>query len=237
MRAIKITFLICLVAATFSVNAQQPDKTPCPTIKIDGPSTEGHGIGAPLVFSAAINEVFPATDSSESDTKQSFSWSVSAGKILSGQGESAIVVGTEGLIFHCLTVTVELKGLEKDCAPKATWRATIGTCCIHFRQKFDEYVDMPFKDEKARLDNIALRLKAESGALVRIVGHNGRNRPKGTAARRIQRAKNYLIKKQGIDPNRIVIGPKNPEYEPPLETFTMQYWIEPIKGLVTQPCT
>lgn len=229
MRRVSAAFLICLVIAAFRlVNAQQPGKPPCPTLKLDGPSTEGHGIGVPLVFSVAINGSDPAA-------RHTFNWSVSAGKIGSGQGTPSIVVETDGLIFYCLTVTVEIEGLGQECAPKAAWKSLIGTCCIHFRRKFDEYTDMPFKDEKLRLDNVAMYLNEESEVRVRIFGDDGDNMPKGTAAKRVRRARDYLIKK-GIAPDRIVTGPKYPEFELPFERFALEFWIEPIKELVTQPC-
>lgn len=71
-------------------------------------------------------------------------------------------------------------------------------------RKFDEYGDIPFKDEKARLDNFAIELKSDPNAVGYLIVYGGRLSVRGIAKTRALRAKNYLVKKGGLTSNRIV---------------------------------
>ncbi|HKR60900.1 MAG TPA: hypothetical protein VJS64_14355 [Pyrinomonadaceae bacterium] len=61
-------------------------------------------------------------------------------------------------------------------------------------RKFDEYGDIPFDDEKPRLDNIAIELQQETGAVLYVIGYAGRQARVGEARVRAERAKSYLDK-------------------------------------------
>lgn len=72
-------------------------------------------------------------------------------------------------------------------------------------RKFDEYSNIPFSDEKARLDNLAIYLRRDKPNWKgHIIVYAGRRARAGEAQARVQRAKNYLVKVHRIDPNRIV---------------------------------
>jgi len=87
-----------------------------------------------------------------------YNWSVSAGTISSGQGTSSITVNTDTLGGQSVTATVELSGLDPSCSRTAS-------CTTSVRApnppavKFDEYGNIKFNDEKARLDNYAIQLQ------------------------------------------------------------------------------
>ena len=72
-------------------------------------------------------------------------------------------------------------------------------------RKFDEYSNLPFSDEKARLDNFAIHLQQNEpqfkGYIIVYVGPRARS---GTAQARAKRAKDYLVKVRGIEAARIV---------------------------------
>jgi hypothetical protein len=72
-------------------------------------------------------------------------------------------------------------------------------------RKFDKYSDIPFSDEKARLDNFANHLQQNEpefkGYIIVYAGPRARA---GTAQARAKRAKDYLLKVRGIEPARIV---------------------------------
>jgi hypothetical protein len=70
--------------------------------------------------------------------------------------------------------------------------------------KFDEYSTLPFSDEKARLDNFAVRLLREPGMKGYIIVFPGQGMPSGAAQARAKRAKDYLVKARGVDAVRIV---------------------------------
>jgi hypothetical protein len=66
-------------------------------------------------------------------------------------------------------------------------------------RKFDEYSDLSFEDEKARLDNFAIYLqKNEPKFKSYIIVYAGQRTPSGEAQARAKRAKDYLVKVRGI---------------------------------------
>jgi hypothetical protein len=71
-------------------------------------------------------------------------------------------------------------------------------------RKFDEWFDIPFSDEKARLDNAAFQLQRDPGYIIYLVIYAGQRACVGEAQARGIRAKNYLTRKHGIKSNQIV---------------------------------
>lgn len=71
--------------------------------------------------------------------------------------------------------------------------------------RLDEYGNIRFEDEQARLDNFAIALLNEPGTHGYITGYGGRRGRAGEALRRVERAKNYLVKERDIDPRRIIV--------------------------------
>lgn len=71
--------------------------------------------------------------------------------------------------------------------------------------KFDEYSNLSFSDEKARLDNFAIHLQKDEpqfkGYIIVYAGPRARS---GEAQARAKRAKDYLVKVRRIDAARIV---------------------------------
>ena len=70
--------------------------------------------------------------------------------------------------------------------------------------KFDEYTELPFSAEKARLDNFAIQLKMSPGAVGWYLIFAGRKACPGDVRRRAIRAKNYIVKKYGIRADRVI---------------------------------
>jgi hypothetical protein len=61
--------------------------------------------------------------------------------------------------------------------------------------KFDEWHDLVFSDEKARLDNISIVWKDQSRNIIYLVIYAGKSACVGEAKARGRRAKNYLVKR------------------------------------------
>lgn len=71
-------------------------------------------------------------------------------------------------------------------------------------RKFDEYGKLRTKDENARLDNLVLEMKNDSGMLVYIISYGGRrSRPKD-AQTMATKAKSYVLKKGKFKSSRTV---------------------------------
>lgn len=171
-------------------------KPPCPTVSVSCPSD--------------VDQGSPITFSSSSADNVTYNWSVSAGTISSGQGTSSITVNTEGLGGQTVTATVELGGLDPSCSRTASCTTGI-RAPVPPAVKFDEYGDIRFNDEKARLDNYAIQLQNQPGAQGYIIGYgtcSGDGLCSHTscivAQMRIERAKDYLVNTRGIDAGRIV---------------------------------
>ncbi len=107
---------------------------------------------------------------------------------------------------------------------------TIAFCLLVFSnahadiaRKFDEYTDLPFSDEKARLDNWGIQLKMEQPDMIGwyLIFAGSKSCP-GEARRRAIRAKNYLVKKRGIPADRVIWVDEG--YR---EELTVELWIWP----------
>jgi hypothetical protein len=75
---------------------------------------------------------------------------------------------------------------------------------VHFHSKIDDYGNIPFSDEKARLDNFAVALWEAPEMKGYIIAYGGRRARAGVAKERAERAKNYLVTKRQIDAGRVV---------------------------------
>jgi hypothetical protein len=191
---------------TVTVGACTNCKPPCPTVSVSCPSDVVQG--APVTFTSSVS----------GDASVTYNWSVSAGTISSGQGTSSITVDTATLGGQTVTATVELGGLDPSCSRTAscTTGITLPPASCH---KFDEYADLKFNDEKARLDNLAIQLQQEPGSQAYYVIF-GSCDTEGAA--RSGRAVDYLVNNRGIDRSRITVVDGGCR-----ESLTVELWLCP----------
>ena len=161
---------------------------PCPAVSVSCPSDVDQG--SPITYTASVN----------GDASVTYNWSVSAGTISGGQGTSSITVDTTGLGGQTVTATVELGGLDPSCSRTASCTTSIRAPNAP-AVKFDEYGNIKFNDEKARLDNYAIQLQNAPGSQGYILAYGS---CAGEAQARADRAKDYLINTRGIDAGRLV---------------------------------
>ena len=181
----------------------------CPTVNVScGDSVLD---GSPATFTANVG---PATPS----VSPTYNWTVSAGTITSGQGTSSITVDTTGKGGTSITATVELGGVDPSCTRTSSCTTQVSPKQVGPR-KFDEYGNIRFNDEKARLDNFAVQLQNEPGAQGYIIGYGSCG---SEGQERANRAKDYLVNTRGIDAGRIVVvdGGCKPELK-------VELWIVP----------
>lgn len=143
-----LLLLLLLVVAAGPPRVQAQGQGLCPTFSVTCPDTSD---GSTFKFTANISP----------SAKMTFNWTVSTGTIISGQGTPAISVDTSGFAKQPFTATVEVIGLPKDCPNVAS--CSTPTICAPPRaaQKFDEYGDLSWAEERARLDKFAAHLKPE----------------------------------------------------------------------------
>ncbi|MDQ5846896.1 MAG: hypothetical protein M3539_16545, partial [Acidobacteriota bacterium] len=163
-------------------------RPPCPTVSVSCPSDVEQG--SPITFTSSVS----------SDASVTYNWSVSAGTISGGQGTSSITVDTSGLAGQTVTATLELGGLDPACSRTASCSTSVRPLPVG-PSKFDEYGNITFNDEKARLDNYAIQLQNQPGSQGYIIAYGS---CEGEAQARADRAKDYLVNTRGIDAGRLV---------------------------------
>jgi hypothetical protein len=185
---------------------------PCPTVSVSCPDTGT--IGQPVTFTANVS-------AGDTNVTPTFNWTVSAGTISSGQGTSSITVDTTGVAGGTtITATVDVGGYDRSCS-------TSSSCTVSFRtiptaRKIDEYGNIRFNDEKARLDNYAIELQNDPTAQGYLICYGGRRGRTGEGQRRCDRAKDYLVNTRGISGDRIVTVDGG--YK---EDLTVELWVVP----------
>jgi hypothetical protein len=200
---------------------------PCPTITVSCP-TDAIQPGSPATVSANLSGGDPSIT-------PTFNWSVSEGTISSGQGTASITIDTTGLAGRNITATVEVGGLPPECQRTASCSFSVQTLPVGCT-KFDEYGNIAFNDEKARLDNYAIQLQGDPSSTGYIIAYAGRTDPAGTAQARADRAKNYLVTTRGIDPGRITIIDGGCRESLTVELFTCPAGATAPSASATVPC-
>ncbi|MDQ3804042.1 MAG: hypothetical protein M3416_09465 [Acidobacteriota bacterium] len=168
-----------------------PPPPVCPNVSIYCPDVTQ--IGAPITFTASVS-------GGTAGVTPVYNWRVSEGTILSGQGTPSITVDTAGLGGREIEATVEVEGYNLEC--RATCRSSLPNKpeprCT------DDYGQIAFDDEKARLDLFAIELQNTPGAQGYITGYGSRNPPYQTGQARADRARRYLVRERGFDDSRLV---------------------------------
>lgn len=183
---------------------------PCPSVSVSCPTDVDPG--QPITFTASVSQGDP-------NATYTYNWSVSAGTISSGQGTSTITVDTNGLAGQSVTASVTIGGADPSCT------GTTNSCTTGVKppkpvaQKFDEYGNIRFNDEKARLDNYAIQLQNQPGSTGTIVVFGT---CAGEGQQRGDRAKDYLVNTRGIEAGRITVVDGGCSSE-----LKVQLWIVP----------
>ncbi|HEX8637721.1 MAG TPA: hypothetical protein VF692_06650 [Pyrinomonadaceae bacterium] len=148
MKQISFTFILILAFCVFSF--AQNEKSPCPTIKLIGPSFVLR-VDEPALFTVELSaeaKIF----------KIEYQWSVERGEIAGGQGTTQISVlpKIEGAN---LKATIKIKGLPENCSDTESELA--GIAQLPIIEPFDDYGKISLKDEYARLDAYITRLSED----------------------------------------------------------------------------
>ena len=169
-----------------------PEPPNCPTVSVTCPDTATEN--APVTFSATVS-------GGTGNAAPIYNWTVSAGRIISGQGTESISVDTAGLAGQTIRATLDVGGYGMPCPASCTVSIPIDIK----PRKFDEYYDIARDDEKARLDNYAIQLQSEPGAQGYIIVYPSRKAKSDEAQARATRISDYLINSRGIDASRFTI--------------------------------
>jgi hypothetical protein len=187
-----------------------PPPPPCPVVSVSCPTDVEPN--QPITFTASVS-------GGAAGATWTYNWSVSAGTISSGQGTSTITVDTNGLSGQSVTATVSIGGADPSCTGTTASCTTSVKVAPPPARKFDEYGNIRFNDEKARLDNYAIQLQNEPGSQGTIIVYGS---CAGEAQQRGDRAKDYLVNTRGIEAGRITVVDGGCRAD-----LTVQLWVVP----------
>ena len=192
---------------------------PCPTsLSVSAPSQVNDG--DVITFSSDV--AYGGTSA------LNYTWTVSpaSAKIVSGAGTPNITVDTTGVGNQSIAAILVVD--DGSGVPQCRQVAQASTAVVMIPpppivpRKFDEFPNLAFDDQKARLDNLAIELANQPGSTGYIIVYQGRTSRTGQADRLGERARGYLVRTRGLDPNRIVIS--NGGYR---EADEFELWIVP----------
>ena len=181
----------------------------CPTISISCPEVVSED--QPLTFTARIS-------GGSGGMTQSYNWTVTAGRIISGQGTPQITVDAHGLAGQTVRASIDVSGYGVPCEASCATSLPIPIK----PKKFDEYPNIARNDEKARLDNFAIQLQSEPTAQAYVIVHPSRRARPGEAQARAKRISDYLVNSRGLDAGRIVTT-----IDGPSDDWLFELWIVP----------
>jgi hypothetical protein len=218
--------VIAIVLPSGHAQKEQQPISQCPVITVDCPSNCPKA-NENIIFRAKIR-------GSDPNLAPKFNWSIFNGKIISGQGTSALTVTIDN---HCdsMTVTVDVDGLPAGCPSRAACTTVTDCCGTALARKFDAYDDINCEDEMAHLDMFAVQLKNEPGAQGYVVfyggrSYRGRQARRGESEARAHRIKTYLVENRGIEEGRIVMI--NGGYR---EKWNAELWVAPFGAQAPTP--
>jgi hypothetical protein len=200
-----------------TVRCVPPIKPTCPQVAITCP--EPRRAGQQVTFTSSLK-------GGTGNVPLVYNWTISGGKIISGQGTHSVTIDTTGMEGQSVTATLALGGYEESCS---------ASCSIQFpvpivSRKFDEFPDIARNDEKARLDNFAIELQNDPTSTAYVIIYPGRRGRSDAAQTRAQQIVDYMVNSRGFDSSRIVtlIGPQRDEE-------MVQLWIRPQGATTPTP--
>lgn len=182
------------------VNRCPPPPPTCPNVAIECPDRVV--LGEPLTFRSTVT-------GGSSGVLGTYNWTVSAGRIIDGQGTGTIHVDTTGLAGQAVTATLSMGGYNLDCSATCTVQFPVPLEC----RKFDEFPAIAYNDEKARLDNYAIELQNDPTSTAYVIVYPGQRGGAGLVQKHTTRIVDYLVNSRGISAQRIVtlVGPSRGE--------------------------
>ncbi len=181
--------------------AEMPKPTPeysrsevvyCPEINVAG-SGFRHDPDLPLRFSVALSGAFP-------EQKLSMEWSVSAGKIVSGQGTNQIEVDLGETEARRITAGLIVRGLPPECGAHAFQTTEVGV----YPYLVDQFRHIPNSEISARFDSFMILLGNEPAAQGYILIYGKPTEKKRDVARLTASLRNFIGFRR-YDTSRITI--------------------------------
>lgn len=188
MRKILIASIFAFTFCAFAFG----QNSNCPTISMTGPSAVPRE-GEHMTFSVRVDE-------KTKDLNLKYVWSVSQGKIVEGQGTTAITV--EWKIDFAVTATVEIKGLPEGC--QNTDSETIIYDPVPEAEFIDEFAFSDSKIDSTKFDKINTALNDDPSTQAYIIIYNDGKTSSAKIEQKEQQIRK-IISEKNISPDRIII--------------------------------
>jgi hypothetical protein len=186
------SFASIAVVVTTCQPPPQPPPT-CPEVSVSCPDSATEN--APVTFTSNVNQ------RGGPDVTPTYTWTITNGRITSGQGTPSITVDTEGLAGQTIRATLDVGGYGMPCPASCT----VSIPVVEKPRKFDEYYDISRNDEKARLDNFAIELQNAPGSQGYIIVYPSQKAKANEAQERATHISDYLVNSRGIDAGRFTV--------------------------------
>jgi outer membrane protein OmpA-like peptidoglycan-associated protein len=191
----------CGNAATDSRSITVEKANRCPTVSVRANQTEVQE-GSDAVIAFTVNGNDPDNDRLE------YTWTSSRGTLTGA--DTAKQLNTTGLSAGTISVTVKVS--DGQCSatdtvtvsirPRPAKPTVFSGSCSTYRTPNDTRPDNACKRV---LDDVAARLQNDRNATLLIDGHSDKGEKAGTAQRRAQRVRDYLVNEKQVDAGRIEI--------------------------------
>jgi hypothetical protein len=202
-------------------------KSPCPyPVNISAPASVREG--DIITFSSDVSYA--------GQSGLNYTWTISppSARILSGAGTPTITVDTTGIGSQRVTAILVVDDGSGDQMCRQRAQAATGVTPVVVQQpvpkSFAEFPSISFNEDKANLDNFAVALQAEPGAIGHVIVYNGRRSRPGRANQLGERTRQYLVNTRNIDPSRIRIVNGGTR-----ETDSFELWLVPQGATPPQP--
>ncbi|CAN5675500.1 hypothetical protein BH18ACI4_BH18ACI4_24060 [soil metagenome] len=189
------------------VKCPPPPPPVCPNVYITCPDRVE--LNQPVTFTSSLS-------GGSGNVTPIFNWTVSAGRIIEGQGTGSIKVDTTGLAGQTLRAMLSLGGYPLDCSASCAISFPVPLTC----KKFDEFSELARNDEKARLDNYAIELQNDPSRTAYVIIYPGQGGRSGRVQTQRTRIVDYLVNSRGFNASRIftIVGP--PQRDMMVELWT-----------------
>lgn len=206
LRTAAVVLFSLFTLAPAGASAQEQRAAVCPTIVVSCPDWDAD---MTLRFTASVTGGDPSVT-------PAYKWTVSGGKISSGQGTHEVVVEAEGGRSH--KATVEVVGYPAACQAAAS--CTTNFCGLSLlTRKVDEFGEVEPHEEKRRFGGFAQELRNDPNAQGYVIAYAGRRARRGEGPERGARAVRYLVNGWGLDARRLVVIDGGHREEPAVELY------------------
>jgi hypothetical protein len=155
-------------------------------------------VGEPVTFTATVANY-------SGDVEPIYTWTISAGTIMRGQGTSEIEVDTAGVAGATnITATVAVdEGSGKPLPPGSTLTCHASANATTIPKPINRFYFKAFDDVKARLDDFVIEAQSIPHSMAYIIYYSGNKCPAGQRSSLGERSVEYMRDSRKFDPSRI----------------------------------